>query len=52
VSLLAGLSPVEWQRGGIHPSRGRRTLMEWVQSLAAHDDNHLAQLGRAVEGRA
>ena len=52
VTLLSALSPAEWQRGGIHPSRGRRTLVEWVSSLAAHDDNHLDQLRRAVEGRA
>jgi hypothetical protein len=52
VTLLSGLSGKEWERGGIHPSRGRRPLLEWVESLAAHDDNHLAQLRRAVDGRA
>ncbi len=25
---------------------------DWVARLAAHDDNHLAQLHRALEGRA
>ena len=49
--LLHGLSPGEWQRGGIHLSRGRLTLADWVASLAAHDDNHLDQLRRALEGR-
>jgi hypothetical protein len=52
LTLLSALSPTEWQRGGIHASRGRRTLVEWVASLAAHDDNHLDQLRRAIEGRA
>ena len=49
--LLPSLSPAEWQRGGIHLSRGRLTLGDWVASLAAHDDNHLDQLYRALEGR-
>lgn len=52
LALLRSLSPAEWQRGGIHPSRGRLTLAEWVGRLAAHDDNHVAQLHRALEGRA
>ena len=52
VTLLSALTPAEWQRGGIHPSHGRRTLLDWVGRLAAHDDNHLDQLRRAVEGRA
>ena len=51
LTLLRSLSLAEWQRGGIHLSRGRLTLDEWVASVAAHDDNHLAQLHRALEGR-
>ena len=51
LTLLRSLSPAQWQRGGIHLSRGRLTLGEWVASLVAHDDNHLAQLRRALEGR-
>ena len=50
--LLNTLSDTEWQRGGIHPARGRLTLAQWVASLAGHDDNHLAQLARALDGRA
>jgi len=49
--LLESLSPAEWQRGGIHLGRGRLTLAEWVARLAAHDDNHVDQLGRALQGR-
>lgn len=52
LTLLRSLSPAQWQRGGVHLSRGRLTLAEWVASLAAHDDNHFAQLLRALEGRA
>jgi hypothetical protein len=51
VSLLDGLSPDQWRRGGIHLARGRLTLDWWVASLAAHDDNHLAQMKRALERR-
>ena len=52
VTFLGGLSEDEWQRGGIHLARGRLTLVQWTASLAGHDDNHLAQLARALEGRA
>ncbi len=51
VCLLESLSPGDWQRGGVHLSRGRLTLAEWVSSLANHDANHLHQLRRAVDGR-
>jgi DinB superfamily len=51
LSLLESLSPTEWHRVGVHPRRGRLTLADWVASLAGHDDNHLDQLGRALEGR-
>ena len=52
LALLRSLSPAEWQRGGVHLSRGRLTLADWVARLSAHDDNHVAQLYRALEGRA
>src|SRR5262249_7598631 len=52
LALLGGLSPAQWARGGRHPSRGRLTMAEYADALAAHDANHLAQLARALEGRA
>ena len=51
IDLLDGLDTRQWRRGGIHLARGRMELGEWVASLAGHDDNHLAQLHRAVEAR-
>ena len=48
---MRGLSDAEWQRGGIHLARGRLTLAQWAASLAAHDDNHLAQLERTLQGQ-
>ena len=50
VALLRSLDPADWERGGIHLSRGRLTLRDWVASLVAHDENHLAQLRRALDG--
>jgi hypothetical protein len=52
ITVLSALSPTEWQRGGVHPSQGRLPLVDWVARLAAHDDNHLDQLRRAIDGRA
>jgi len=49
---LASLSPQQWQRGGIHPTRGRMTVEDFVTTIAWHDDNHLDQLRRALDGRA
>lgn len=40
------------QRGGIHLTRGRLTIDNFVTLMAWHDDNHLDQLRRALEGRA
>ena len=51
VGLLDALDHRQWRRGGIHLARARMELGEWVASLAGHDDNHLDQLRRAVDGR-
>ena len=51
LTLLQSLSAAEWQRSGIHLSQGRLTLADWVARLAGHDDNHVDQLCRALEGR-
>jgi len=51
LSLLEALSTAQWKRGGIHPMDGRLSMADWAASLAAHDDNHLDQLTRALDGR-
>ena len=51
LTLLRSLTAEDWQRVGVHPARGRLTLRGWVSSLAGHDDNHLDQLRRALDGR-
>ncbi len=48
LALLDGLSPEQWRRGATHPERGRVSFEEWLAGVAAHDDNHLAQLQRAL----
>jgi len=52
LDVLAGLTPDQWTRGGVHPVRGRMTVRDFVTLMAWHDDNHLDQLRRALEGRA
>ena len=52
LALLEGLSPDQWRRAGVHPTRGRLTIRDFVAALAGHDDNHIGQLERALEGRA
>jgi hypothetical protein len=52
LALLRKLEPAQWQRGGVHPVRGRFTIEDFITLMAWHDDNHLDQLRRALEGRA
>jgi len=52
LALLRSLTPEQWQRGCLHPTAGRRTINQFVTLLAWHDDNHLDQLRRALEGKA
>ena len=52
LALLRRLTPPEWERGCVHPTLGRVGFREWTAGMAAHDDNHLGQLNRALEGHA
>jgi hypothetical protein len=52
LELLTALDPGAWARAGVHvDSRGRRTIDEFLSVMAWHDDNHLDQLRRALDGR-
>jgi uncharacterized damage-inducible protein DinB len=51
LQFLRGLTPEQWDRGGIHATRGRMTLKDFVPFMAGHDDNHLDQLRRALKGQ-
>jgi uncharacterized damage-inducible protein DinB len=46
------LTPGQWDKSGIHPVRGRMTIDDVLSTMAWHDDNHLDQLARALQGRA
>ena len=51
LELLRGLPARAWRRAGRHARRGRLTLDGLVALLAWHDDNHLDQVKRALDGR-
>ncbi|HYS18399.1 MAG TPA: DinB family protein [Candidatus Binatia bacterium] len=53
LEFLRPLGRDAWARAGVHvDSRGRRTIDEFLSVMAWHDDNHLDQLRRALDGRA
>lgn len=52
LEFLRKLTPEQWSRGGIHAVRGRVTIDDFVTLMAWHDENHLDQLKRALDGRA
>jgi uncharacterized damage-inducible protein DinB len=49
--FLRGLRPEQMERGGLHATRGRMTIADFVGLIAGHDDNHLDQLRRALQGK-
>jgi DinB superfamily len=51
LAFLRHLRPPDWDRGGVHPARGRLTMREFAGLMAGHDDNHLDQLRRALDGK-
>jgi hypothetical protein len=51
LAFLRRLAPDQWRRGSVHVTLGRMTFADWAALIAAHDDKHLAQLRRALEGR-
>lgn len=51
LKLLRALAQEQWERGGIHPSRGRMTVTDFAGLMVSHDANHLDQLRRALDGR-
>lgn len=52
LDFLGKLTPDAWQRAGVHATRGKFTLEDFVILMTWHDDNHLDQLARALEGQA
>ena len=52
IEYLLKLTPHQLARSGVHVTRGRLTADNVVAMMAWHDDNHLDQLKRALQGRA
>ena len=52
LALYRSLGPADLARTGISRALGRLTIGEHAGIMAWHDDNHLDQLRRALEGRA
>jgi DinB superfamily len=52
LEIFGKLTPAQWDKGGIHPVRGRITIDNFLSLMAWHDDNHLDQLKRALAGQA
>jgi hypothetical protein len=52
LAFLGQRTPADWERGGTHPVLGTITLDSFLTLMAWHDDNHLDQLRRALEGKA
>ena len=48
LELLRALTPEQWSRPATHPVRGGFLLSDWVQFVASHDRNHLAQLEESL----
>jgi hypothetical protein len=45
-SLLWSLEPFEWEREGMHPYRGRLSIMQVARDMNEHDLGHLWQVRR------
>jgi len=50
LATLQGLDAAIWDRGGRHARRGRVTVDALVALMAWHDENHLDQVKRALNG--
>ena len=48
VNALRNVAPEDWERSGIHEVRGPMTVFELATQIAEHEQEHLAQIARAV----
>lgn len=48
VAFLRGLTPADWERTGVHETRGLLTLREAVATEAEHEQGHVRQLAEAL----
>ena len=52
LDVFRKLTPDQWSRGGVHATRGTMTFETFLNLMCYHDDVHLDQLKRALEGKA
>jgi DinB superfamily len=50
--LLERLDESGWQRPSIHTAYGRFTIADYAAHLAAHEEEHLPEIERALRGEA
>ncbi len=48
-AILDGLSAAAFERVGLHPERGARTLGEWTSHFGVHLEQHAGQIRRVRE---
>lgn len=48
VHALRGIAPEDWDRTGTHEMRGPISVMDIARQVADHEDEHLAQIERAM----
>ena len=46
--LLDSLDMRQWRRRGVHSLRGEYTIDDWLEEMAAHAHDHVAQMYRAA----
>jgi uncharacterized damage-inducible protein DinB len=51
LEFLKTLPAEAYRRAGVHVTRGKITIDDLVSHMAWHDDNHLDQLKRALDGK-
>jgi len=48
IAFFKGLSPEQWQRGGLHPERDSFTMTDALMQVGLHDLDHLEQITRVL----
>jgi hypothetical protein len=46
--FFKGLTDEQWARAGLHPERGRFTVMDAALQVCTHDASHLEQITRIL----
>ena len=48
IAFFAGLTPQQWERGGVHPERDSFTMTDAAMQVGLHDLDHLEQITRVL----